>query len=44
MMESFLYDALAENENPLRELDEDVLKKIAQEFMEKLRVTISVDW
>ncbi len=38
------YDALANNESAVRELGDDVLKKIAFELTEKLRVSTSVDW
>lgn len=38
------YDALAENEAALREMGDEVLKKIAIELTAKLRNSISVDW
>ena len=38
------YDALAENESAMRELGDEILKKIAIELTEKLRNSISVDW
>ncbi|MCD6654385.1 MAG: type I restriction endonuclease subunit R [Sulfurovum sp.] len=38
------YDALAENESALREMGDEVLKKIAQELTSKLRSSVSVDW
>jgi type I restriction enzyme R subunit len=38
------YDALAENESAVRELGDEILKKIAQEITEKLRKSTSVDW
>lgn len=38
------YDALADNESTLRELGDDILKKIAHELTEKLRKSASVDW
>lgn len=38
------YDALANNESAVRELGDDVLKKIAFELTEKLRNSTSVDW
>ena len=38
------YDALADNESALRELGDDILKKIAHELTEKLRKSTSVDW
>ncbi|WP_438349438.1 type I restriction endonuclease subunit R [Paenibacillus sp. FA6] len=38
------YDALANNESAVRELGDDILKKIAQEISEKLRKSTSVDW
>lgn len=38
------YDALANNESALRELSDEILKKIAQELTENLRQSVSVDW
>ena len=38
------YDALANNENSVRELGDETLKKIAHELVESLRENISVDW
>jgi type I restriction enzyme R subunit len=38
------YDALANNESAVRELGDDILKKIAIEITEKLRSSTSVDW
>jgi type I restriction enzyme, R subunit len=38
------YDALADNESAVRELGDDVLKKIALELTEKLRNSTSIDW
>ena len=38
------YDALANNESAVRELGDDILKKIAVEITEKLRDSTSVDW
>ena len=38
------YDALANNESALRELGDEILKKIAQELTEKLRASTTVDW
>ena len=38
------YDALANNESAVRELGDDILKKIAVEITEKLRSSTSVDW
>ena len=38
------YDALANNESAVRELGDEVLKKIAQELTEKLRKSTTVDW
>lgn len=38
------YDALAENESALREMGDEILKKIAQELTKKLRNSVSVDW
>ena len=38
------YDALANNESAVRELGDDILKKIAVEITEKLRSSTLVDW
>lgn len=38
------YDALANNENSVRELGDETLKKIVHELVESLRKNISVDW
>ncbi|MBE0472023.1 MAG: type I restriction endonuclease subunit R, partial [Methyloprofundus sp.] len=38
------YDALANNESAVRELGDEVLKKIAVEITEKLRKSTTVDW
>jgi type I restriction enzyme R subunit len=38
------YDVLADNESAIRELGDDVLKKIALELTDKLRNSTSVDW
>ena len=38
------YDALAYNESAVRELSDEILKKIAHELTENLRQNLSVDW
>lgn len=38
------YDALANNEEALREMGDEILKKIAHELAENLRKSITVDW
>jgi type I restriction enzyme R subunit len=38
------YDALADNEESVRELGDETLKKIAHELAESLRKNMSVDW
>jgi type I restriction enzyme, R subunit len=38
------YDALANNEDSVRELGDETLKKIAHELAENLRKNVSVDW
>jgi type I restriction enzyme R subunit len=38
------YDALANNEASVKELGDEILKKIAHELTENLRKNISVDW
>ncbi len=42
--ERAFYDALADNESAVRELGDDILKKIALELTEKLRNSTTVDW
>ncbi len=42
--EQSFYDALANNESAVRELGDEVLKKIAHELTEKLRRSTTVDW
>jgi type I restriction enzyme R subunit len=38
------YDALANNEEAVREMGDEILKRIAHELAESLRKNISVDW
>ena len=38
------YDALANNESAVRELQDETLKKIAQELTRSLRENLTVDW
>jgi len=38
------YDALANNESAVRELGDEILKKIAHELVEKLQKSTTVDW
>lgn len=38
------YEALADNESAVRELGDDILRKIALELTEKLRHSTTVDW
>lgn len=38
------YDALAENESAVRELGDDILKKLAIEVTAQLRKSTTVDW
>lgn len=38
------YDALANNESAVRELNDEILKKIAHELTENLRRSLKVDW
>ena len=38
------YDALASNESAVRELGDEVLKKMAVELTERLRKSVTVDW
>jgi type I restriction enzyme R subunit len=38
------YDALANNEDAVREMGDEILKKIAHELAENLRQNIGVDW
>lgn len=42
--ETAFYDALANNESAVRDLGDEVLKKIAVEITEKLRASTTVDW
>jgi type I restriction enzyme R subunit len=42
--EMAFYDALANNEESVRELGDETLKKIAHELAESLRRSVSVDW
>jgi len=42
--EEKFYDALAANESAVRELKDEILKKIAQELTEGLRKNLTVDW
>jgi type I restriction enzyme R subunit len=42
--EAKFYDALANNESAVRELNDEILKKIAHELTENLRKNIKVDW
>jgi len=44
MDEVAFYDALAENESALREMQDETLKLIAQELTQKLRGSVTVDW
>ena len=38
------YDALANNESAVRELGDEILKKIAVEITDKLRKSTTIDW
>ena len=38
------YDALANNESAVRELQDETLKKIAQELTASLRANLKTDW
>ena len=38
------YDALAENESAMIEMNDEILKNIAQELTKKLRSSVTVDW
>jgi type I restriction enzyme R subunit len=38
------YDALADNESAVRELSDEIMKKIAQELTQRIRASLSVDW
>lgn len=38
------YDALASDEDSVRELNDEILKKIAQELAKSLRSSVTVDW
>jgi type I restriction enzyme R subunit len=42
--EMAFYDALADNESAVRELGDDILKKIALELTDRLRKSTTVDW
>ncbi len=42
--EILFYDALVDNESAVRELSDEILKKIAHELTENLRQNLSVDW
>ena len=42
--EAAFYDALTENESAVREMDDEILRKIAVEITEKLRQSTTVDW
>jgi type I restriction enzyme R subunit len=42
--EMAFYDALASNEASVRELGDDILRKIALELTQKLRKSVTVDW
>jgi type I restriction enzyme R subunit len=42
--EMAFYDALANNEESVRELGDETLKKIAHELATSLRSNVSVDW
>ena len=42
--EILFYDALVDNESAVRELSDEILKKIAHELTESLRKNITVDW
>lgn len=42
--EEAFYDALETNEASVRELGDDILKKIARELTDYLRRNVSVDW
>jgi type I restriction enzyme R subunit len=42
--EKSFYDALADNESAVRELGDEILKKIAHELTENLRENLTVDW
>ncbi|PIT77805.1 type I restriction endonuclease subunit R [Limnohabitans sp. B9-3] len=42
--EVMFYDALANNESAVRMLEDEVLKKIAQELTQSLRENLTVDW
>ena len=42
--EILFYDALVDNEAAVRELSDEILKKIAHELTENLRQNLSVDW
>lgn len=38
------YDALADNESAVRELSDEIMKKIAQELTQRIRASLSIDW
>ena len=38
------YHAMANNEDAVREMDDEILKKIAQELTQSLRKNVTVDW
>lgn len=42
--EAKFYEALIENESAVRELSDEILKKIAQELTDNLRKNVTVDW
>ena len=42
--EAAFYDALAANESAVQVLGDETLKKIAQELVEKVRSSVTVDW
>ena len=41
---SFFYDALAANESAVEVLGDETLKKIAQELVDRVRKSVTVDW
>jgi len=44
LTEKAFYDALEQNESSLRDLGDEILKKIAQELREYLRKSAKIDW
>ena len=42
--EAAFYDALASNDSAVQVLGDEMLKKIAQELVERVRNSVSVDW